>query len=183
LTWSSANAERVAIDPGIGNVDPGGSRQVCPEKTTEFTATAAGGGQTRTATANVTVNPPPPPPPPAKPKEVERLTLHINFDTDKADIRKEDVAEIEKAVAFVKKYPNNKVSIEGHTDNVGKDAYNQSLSERRAAAVKDYLIKNGAVDAARINAAGFGKTRPVADNKTKDGRFKNRRVEVVILSE
>jgi len=94
-----------------------------------------------------------------------------------------DIGELQKAIAFVKKYPGYNISVEGHTDNVGKDKYNQSLSERRAAAVKKYLVENGAANADKIKPVGYGKTRPVADNKTAEGKFKNRRVEILILSE
>jgi OOP family OmpA-OmpF porin len=76
-----------------------------------------------------------------------------------------------------KQYPDMDITVEGHTDNVGKKAANQKLSERRAAAVKQQLVKRG-VDAKRIQAIGYGETRPVADNKTAAGRKENRRVEI-----
>jgi len=140
-----------------------------------------GDGGTRTASATVTVNPPPPPPP--APKVIDRLVVRVNFDTDKAVIRKADTAELQRANDFVRKYPGYNITVEGHTDNVGKDKYNQALSERRAAAVKKYLVENGATSGDKIKPVGFGESRPVADNKTADGRFKNRRVEILILSE
>ena len=115
-------------------------------------------------------------------KVIDRLTLHINFDTAKSDIRKADLPELEKAVAFVKKYPDSKVSVEGYTDNRGSDKYNLGLSDRRAQAVKKYLVDKGE-KADRITAAGKGKANPIGDNKTKQGQFQNRRVEILILSE
>jgi len=118
---------------------------------------------------------------PPAPAPVERLTLRINFDTDKAVIRPADTAELEKAVAFVKRYPNSKISIEGHTDNTGEAKYNQALSERRAAAVLDYLVKNGITDRSRITTVGRGESQPVAGNATRAGRFQNRRVEILVL--
>ena len=120
--------------------------------------------------------------PPPAPKVIDRLTLHVNFDFDKATIRDADTAELQKAVDFVKKYPGYKISIEGHTDNIGSERYNQRLSERRAAAVKEYLLKHGVADGARIKTAGYGKSKPIADNSTEKGRFENRRVEILILS-
>jgi len=111
------------------------------------------------------------------------LTLHVNFDFDKATIRDADIAELRKAVDFVKRYPGYKISIEGHTDNIGSEKYNQRLSERRAAAVKEYLLKHGVADGARMRSVGYGKSKPIADNSTKKGRFENRRVEILILSE
>jgi outer membrane protein OmpA-like peptidoglycan-associated protein len=121
--------------------------------------------------------------PPPAPKVIDRLTLHVNFDFDKATIRNADIAELRKAVDFVKKYPGYKTSIEGHTDNIGSEKYNQSLSERRAAAVKEYVLKQGLADGARIKTKGYGKSKPIADNSTEKGRFENRRVEILILSE
>ena len=177
LTWSSTNADSASIDQGIGKVDPSGSKEVCPGSTTKYTIDAAGKGGSETASTTVTVNPPP------KPKVVDRLSLHVNFDTDKSNIRQADVAELQKAIAFIKKYPGHNVSIEGHTDSIGSEKYNQALSERRAAAVKDYIVKKGGADGSRIKTVGYGESKPIADNKTKKGQFENRRVEVLILSE
>lgn len=127
--------------------------------------------------------PAPPVPPPPAPKVIDRLTLQVLFDVDKSTITEAGKTELQKAVAFVKKYPGAKIEVEGHTDSTGTDAYNQKLSERRASAVKDYLIKEAGVDSSRITAVGYGKTRPIADNKTAAGRAKNRRVEILILSD
>ncbi len=180
LQWTSKNTSSASIEPGVGAVMPSGSREVCPGNSTRYTITAKGEGGSDTATTTVTVNPPPPPPP--APKVVDRLTLRINFDTAKSDIRKADVPELEKAVAFVKKYPNSKVSVEGYTDSRGSDKYNLGLSDRRAQAVKKYLVDKGE-KSDRISAAGKGEANPVGDNKTEKGRFENRRVEILILSE
>ncbi len=173
LTWSSGNASSASIDQGVGTVDLSGSRQVCPATTTPYTIAAAGAGGSRTASTTVTV----------KPKVIDRLTLHVNFDFDKATIRNTDTAELRKAIDFVKKYPGYKISIEGHTDNIGTEKYNQGLSERRAAAVKGYLLKQGVTNGARLRTVGHGESQPIADNATEEGRFKNRRVEILILSE
>jgi OmpA-OmpF porin, OOP family len=180
LFWSSENASGAAIDQGIGDVGKSGSRQVCPTATTLYTVSAMGEGGSQTASTTVTVNPPPPPP---VMKVIDRLTVHVNFNFDKSDIRKADVAELQKAVAFVKKYTKESILIEGHTDGVGTEKYNQALSERRAAAVKKYLVENADTQTDKIKSVGYGKTRPIADNKTEKGRFQNRRVEVLILSE
>jgi outer membrane protein OmpA-like peptidoglycan-associated protein len=126
--------------------------------------------------------PPPPPPPVVTPKVIDRLTLHVNFATNKATFAKADDADVEKAVEFLKKYPTAKFDLEGHTDSTGSDAYNQTLSEKRAEAVKERLVKRG-IDPARIHTVGFGEKKPIADNKTAKGRAENRRVEVLILSE
>jgi outer membrane protein OmpA-like peptidoglycan-associated protein len=173
LTWSSSNASSVSIDQGVGRVDLSGSRQICPDSTTQYTIAAVGEGEPREASTTVTV----------RPRAIDRLTLHVNFDFDKSTVRNADTAELQNAIDFVKKYPEHKVSIEGHTDSIGSETYNQHLSERRAAAVKEYLAKHGVTDGARIKTAGHGESQPVADNSTEEGRFKNRRVEILILSE
>ena len=177
LTWSATNATSTAIDQGIGSVAPSGSRQVCPTSSANYVLTATGAGGSQTASTSVGVTAPPPPPAPP----VERLTLRINFDTNKATIRQADVPELQKAVEFAKRYPGRTISIDGHTDNVGNAKYNQSLSERRAAAVKEYLLKNGVPGGERITTAGYGETKPIADNATANGQFENRRVEIAVL--
>lgn len=179
LFWTAENASGVSIDQGIGSVGKSGSRQVCPPASTVYTVSATGDGGSKTASTAVTVNPPPPP----APKVVDRLAVQVNFDTNKATIRKADQAELQKAIDFVKKYPGHAISVEGHTDSVGKDKANQALSEQRANAVKKYLVDKGATSGDKIKAVGYGETRPIADNSTADGRFKNRRVEIVVLSE
>ena len=109
------------------------------------------------------------------------MTLRVNFDFNKYNIRKADEADMNKAVEFVKKYPNSKVKIEGHTDSIGTDQYNQKLSERRAEAVQNYLIQKGAVKKTNISTVGYGESKPIAENKTAKGRAENRRSEIMIL--
>ena len=129
--------------------------------------------------------PPPPPPPPPKaapappPAPVEeRIVLRgVNFDFDKSDIRPDAAVILDEAASILNANPGRSVSVAGHTDSVGTDAYNQSLSERRAASVKDYLVGQG-VDGSRLSAAGFGESSPIASNDTADGRALNRRVEL-----
>lgn len=196
LTWSSENVKKAEIDQGVGAVAASGSKQVCPTGTTQYLMTATGTGGTVTEEATVTVSapaaaPPPPPPPPAVApapapaparKVIDRMTIRVNFDFDKSTIRKADIPDLEKAVAFVKKYPDSKVSVEGHTDSKGTDKYNLKLSQRRADAVKKYLVDKGE-KADRITAEGKGEAYPIADNKTEKGRFENRRVEVLIIEQ
>ena len=111
------------------------------------------------------------------------MTLHVLFDFDKSTLTEADLKELQKAVTFVKKYPGGNIRLDGYTDYIGTDAYNIKLSEGRARAVKDYLIKEAGVSSSRITAVGHGKADPVADNKTAEGRAKNRRVEISILSD
>jgi outer membrane protein OmpA-like peptidoglycan-associated protein len=102
---------------------------------------------------------------------------NIYFETGKATLLKKSYAPLNEVAKIMSDNPELKLAIDGHTDNVGSDALNQSLSERRATAVKNYLVSKG-VDESRITSTGYGETKPVADNKTAAGRQKNRRVEM-----
>ena len=110
-----------------------------------------------------------------------RAKLDIEFDFDKSNVRPQYHDEIKQVADFMVKYPDTKVAIEGHTDSIGSNEYNQKLSERRANSVKNYIIDNFGIDAKRLRAEGFGETRPIADNKTDEGRQRNRRVESVLI--
>lgn len=116
-------------------------------------------------------------------KETDRglvVTLgDILFATAKADLKAGSQSRLDKVVAFLNKYPDRSVVIEGHTDSVGGEEYNLQLSQRRADQVKAYLTSHG-VDANRVSAVGKGKGFPVASNQDAAGRQQNRRVEVVI---
>jgi OOP family OmpA-OmpF porin len=176
ISWNSQNASSASIEPGVGEVPPSGSRQVCPSDPVTYKVTAKGPGGQATAQAAVNVTAPPPPPPPPPPAE-EKLTvrLEVEFDTDKADVKARYHDEIKKVADFMQKYPTVKGTIEGHTDNVGSAKYNQSLSQRRADSIRKYLVEKFKVDPARLTAKGYGFDRPVADNATEEGRQKNRR--------
>ncbi len=106
-----------------------------------------------------------------------QLDLKVEFDTGKATIKKEFLSNLKKVGLAMKKYPKMKGIIEGHSDNMGSEDVNQKLSERRAAAIKQYLANSYGIDTARIQAEGFGMARPVADNDTPAGRAQNRRIE------
>jgi outer membrane protein OmpA-like peptidoglycan-associated protein len=88
-------------------------------------------------------------------------------------------AELDRVIEAIQKEPRAQVTIEGHTDDVGTDEYNQALSERRAQAVVAYLVQKG-VDKSRLTARGYGKSRPAAVNGGDEGRRRNRRVEIVL---
>ena len=90
--------------------------------------------------------------------------------------------DLDKLANFLKQFPDRKLLIEGYTDSVGSDSYNQDLSDRRAQAVRDALVQRG-VDTSRITARGYGKAHPVADNASPEGRAMNRRVEIVIADD
>jgi OOP family OmpA-OmpF porin len=106
------------------------------------------------------------------------IALYINFESGKSDIKAESQPVIDQIVQLLKENPTLKISIEGHTDNVGAAASNQSLSEKRAKAVMDAVIAKG-IDKSRLTSKGYGQTKPLMDNSTEDGKAKNRRVEIV----
>jgi outer membrane protein OmpA-like peptidoglycan-associated protein len=103
----------------------------------------------------------------------------VLFDTGKSSLRPVARERLAKVAGIVSGHPGLRLDVEGHTDSVGGDAYNQRLSEQRGEAVRDYLTQQG-IAATSVTAKGFGKTRPVASNDTSSGRQQNRRVELVI---
>jgi outer membrane protein OmpA-like peptidoglycan-associated protein len=134
--------------------------------------------------------PPPPPPapepvaeePPPPPKVVEKIVLNgIQFDFDKAVIKKQYYPILDEGIAALEKHPEKKVVVEGYTCNIGTEAYNLRLSERRAEAVKAYMVEKGIV-ADRLSTVGYGMANPVADNATRQGREMNRRVEFKVMN-
>jgi OmpA-OmpF porin, OOP family len=106
-------------------------------------------------------------------------TTGIYFNTDKADIKPESFAIIKSVADYLKENPDVKIQIIGHTDAQGEEAYNQKLSEKRAQAVVEALVKQFSIDESRLSSAGKGETEPVDDNSTEKGRANNRRVEFI----
>jgi OOP family OmpA-OmpF porin len=104
------------------------------------------------------------------------ITLDVKFDFDKAVVKPQYRSEVERAASFLAAHPGSTAVVEGHTDSRGSDEYNQRLSERRAAAVRDYLITQFGIDSSRVSAVGYGESRPIATNDTDAGRAQNRRV-------
>ncbi len=106
------------------------------------------------------------------------IALYINFDTGKADLKADGQASVGEIVSMLNSAPELKIAIEGHTDNIGQPADNKALSERRAQSVMAAIAAAG-IAPERLKAEGFGQERPVADNRSEEGRAKNRRVELV----
>jgi OOP family OmpA-OmpF porin len=118
-------------------------------------------------------------------EQVKKLNAYaktILFNSGKATFKKETYPVLQAIAGILKEFPSSRFMIEGHTDSDGKDAMNQTLSENRAAAVKNYLIENG-IGADRLNSAGYGESRPIDSNKTSKGKANNRRVEVKLIKE
>jgi outer membrane protein OmpA-like peptidoglycan-associated protein len=172
------------IDSGVGY---GVAIGVATGTAAYFLCKALGVGEQEAA-------PPPPPAPepapepreappaeePAPAPQAQRIVLRgVQFEFDKSDIRPDAGVILDEAASQLSQVPGARVSVEGHTDSSGSDAYNQSLSERRAASVKDYLVGKG-VEGGRLTTAGYGESQPVADNATDEGRALNRRVELKV---
>jgi len=201
LSWTSQNATNCDIQPGVGAVATKGSQLVKPAATTSYTLLCQGEGGAARSTAAVSVmepavveqpqaapvaavveQPQAAPEPPKvvvapAPKLCKPVVLDIQFDTNKSEVKPKYAKELKKVADFLKANPKAEGAIEGHTDNVGKEAANMKLSQRRADAVRSYLIKKFKIDPKRLTAKGHGPTKPIADNKTKAGKAKNRRIE------
>lgn len=113
-------------------------------------------------------------------KRLNDYAKTILFDSGKATFQQQTYPVLQAITAILKEYPTSNFSIEGHTDSDGKDTTNQTLSENRAAAVKNYLVENG-IASSRLTSAGFGESKPIDTNKTKAGKANNRRVEVKLV--
>ncbi|HAJ26701.1 MAG TPA: hypothetical protein DCG53_05565, partial [Syntrophus sp. (in: bacteria)] len=108
------------------------------------------------------------------------MSATIHFDFDKSAIKPAYKKTIADFAAVLVKNPDAKVVIDGYTDNIGPDKYNLGLSDRRAKSFKNVLVKKYGIDASHIRIKGFGKTDPIAPNKTSKGRYENRRATAII---
>lgn len=115
-------------------------------------------------------------------KKLNEYAKTILFNSGKATFKEQTLPVLQNITSILKEYPHARFMIEGHTDSDGADAMNQTLSENRATAVKNYLIENG-IAADRLESAGYGESRPIATNKTAAGKAANRRVEVKLIKE
>jgi peptidoglycan-associated lipoprotein len=178
LTWNSTDATQLNIDQGVGAVTAQGSTKVTPSDSTTYTITAAGPGGSASATATVTVNAPPPPVEQPRQPSLDELFLKevrdAYFDYDKADLRPDARAAITKTADFLKNYPQIKVRIEGHCDERGSTEYNLGLGDRRANAVRQFLVSLG-VTADRMEVVSFGKEKPFCTESNEACWSQNRR--------
>jgi OOP family OmpA-OmpF porin len=117
-------------------------------------------------------------------KEGENIIIRlygINFPSGKSTILPESFGLLSKVQKAIRDFPDRKIIIEGHTDSMGDETYNMQLSLARAKAVTAYLIANMGIGEDRITATGYGESRPIASNDTKEGRQQNRRIDVVLV--
>lgn len=111
-------------------------------------------------------------------KKITQIASKIYFETNSAKLKPVSSGQLDALVDILKKYDAANLTIEGHTDNVGNDDYNMTLSQKRTESVKEYLMSKGILES-RLTAKGYGETKPIGDNKTASGKSKNRRVELV----
>lgn len=177
LSWTTTDANNVSIAPEVGAVTPQGSTTVSPSASTTYTLTASGAGGSTDATVRVSVNAAAPPP--AQPSaSLDELFLKevrdAYFDYDSAAIRPDAREALQKTADFLKNYPNVRVTIEGHCDDRGSTEYNLALGQRRANAVKEYLVSLG-VPADRLNTTSWGKEKPFCTEDNEACWAQNRR--------
>ena len=175
LSWTSTDATRCDIQPEIGPVQTQGALQITPADNTVYNLTCNGEGGVAKSAAGIAVVAPAVAAP--APKLCSPTVVDVQFDTNKSDIKPKYHAELKKLADFLAEFPKARGVIEGHTDNAGDKASNMKLSQRRADSVRNYLIKTFGVAPERLQAKGYGPTKPRATNKTAEGRASNRRIE------
>src|ERR1700743_114373 len=175
LSWTSTDATQLTIAPDVGTVPAEGQKSVTPAASTTYTITASGPGGSATASARITVATAAPDA--AAPTINERGTRNVKdayFDFNKADIRPDARTALAQTADFLRKYPQIRVTIEGHCDELVSTEYNLALGDRRVSATKQYLVSLG-ISADRINPVSFGKEKPFCMQSTEDCYQQNRR--------
>jgi len=178
LSWNSTNATQLTIAPEVGTVSAEGSTKVSPADSTTYTITASGPGGSANATARVTVSTPAPPVE-AKPElDLNKIfydaVRDAYFDFNKADIRPDARQALAATAELLRNYPQFRVTIEGHCDERGSTEYNLALGDRRAGAVKQYLVSLG-ISADRLSTVSFGKEKPFCTQSNESCWQQNRR--------
>jgi peptidoglycan-associated lipoprotein len=184
LNWSSTNATELSLAPGIGRVSPEGSTKVSPADSMTYTITATGPGGSADASVRITVAAPPvPAPPPAAKATIDEMfrtsVKDAYFDYDKADIRPDARDFLARTAEFLRSHPEIRVVIEGHCDERGSTEYNLGLGDRRAQAVRQFMISLG-VSADRMETVSLGKERPFCTASSEDCWQQNRRGHFVM---
>jgi len=177
LSWTTTDATNVSIAPEVGAVTPQGSTTVSPTDSTTYTLTASGAGGSADSSVHITVSVPPPPPPPKQPTLEEMFLKEVRdafFDYDKADIRSDAQQVLQQDANFLKNYPEAHVTIEGYCDERGSTEYNLALGQRRANAVKEYLVSLG-VPAANLSTISWGKEKQFCTEHNEECWQQNRR--------
>ena len=177
LTWTSTDATQLTISPDVGSVNAQGSTQVSPASSSTYTITASGPGGSADSSVRVTVNQPAPPPPPPPAVDIRQLfneNVHVvYFDFNKADIRADQRDGLQQSAGFLRDHPEIRLTIEGNCDSRGSTEYNLVLGDRRATAVKNYLVQLG-ISADRIKTVSYGKEKPICSEENESCWQRNR---------
>jgi peptidoglycan-associated lipoprotein len=180
LTWTTTDATNVSIAPEVGAVTLQGSTTVNPGASTTYTLTASSAGGNTDASVRISVNTPTATTVTAAPQNATFDELFLKemrdayFDYDSAEIRPDARDALRKSADFLKSYPNTRVTIEGHCDERGSTEYNLALGQRRANAVKEYLVGLG-IPSDRLNTTSWGKEKPFCMESTEACYAQNRR--------
>jgi len=177
LSWTTTDATSVSISPEVGAVTAQGSTAVTPADSTTYTLTASGAGGSTDATVRITVNAPAVVEQPKTLSDDELFLQEVRdayFDYDSAVIRADAQEGLRKTADFLKKYPRFRVTIEGHCDERGSTEYNLALGDRRAAAVKQYMVGLG-IPTDRLNSVSYGKEKPFCSQSDESCYKQNRR--------
>ena len=175
LSWTSTDATQLTIAPDVGTVPAEGQKSVTPAASTTYTITASGPGGSATASARITVAAAAAPTTEPTIDELFLREVHdAYFDFNKADIRADARTALGQTAQFLRSYPQVRVTVEGHCDERGSTEYNLALGDRRASAVKQYLVSLG-ISADRVNTVSFGKEKPFCMQSTEDCYQQNRR--------
>jgi peptidoglycan-associated lipoprotein len=184
LSWNSANATNVTIEPGIGTVEASGSRTVSPRDSISYTARATGAdGKAVVVEKRVTVTLPPPPKEAIKETPVEQWfnekIKDAFFDYDQYNIRADAQAVLQANARALKERPSVRIRIEGYCDERGSEKYNLALGDMRANAAKDYLVNQG-IEPGRIETVSYGKEQTFCEEHTEGCWDQQRRAHIVM---
>jgi peptidoglycan-associated lipoprotein len=178
LSWTTSDATNVSIAPEVGAVTPQGSTTVTPTQSTTYTLTASSAGGNTDSSVRISVSAPAPVAEAPKNTSFDEMFLKemrdAYFDYDSAAIRPDAREALQKSAEFLKNYPNTRVTIEGHCDERGSTEYNLALGQRRANAVKEYLVSLG-IPADHLNTTSWGKEKPFCTESTESCYVQNRR--------
>jgi peptidoglycan-associated lipoprotein len=181
LRWDARNATNVKIEPGLGDVSGNGTRSISPTSSVTYMATATGPGGTASDSARITVNIPAPPvatetrrtPDVSIDQLFQENVKSIYFDYDKSDIRPDQMSTLQSNATWLKQHPEVRFTVEGHCDERGSEEYNLALGDRRANAVKQFLVDQG-IPESRMTTISYGEDRPVCHEETEDCYQRNR---------
>jgi len=182
LRWQSANATMVELDSGIGTVAASGQITLVPSGSSTYTAKATGPGGSAAASTRVTVELPvavSAPPALSDQEFFQKRIQDLFFDYDKFNIRSDQLSVADANIRALKERPNLKVMIEGHCDERGSEKYNLALGDRRANAVKSYIVERG-VSPDRVDTTSYGKERPFNLGHDEEAWAQNRRAHFIL---